>query len=65
MAADRIVLLRLWRPPNALLFPVMDMMGRGFGAVQFGEAAAYGFILTAVIVARHRARCSPCAPGGL
>ncbi|UUP18660.1 carbohydrate ABC transporter permease [Nitratireductor thuwali] len=35
---------------NGLLFPVMDMMGRGFGSVAFGEAAAYGFILTAVIV---------------
>jgi multiple sugar transport system permease protein len=28
----------------------MDMMGRGFGALKFGQAAAYGFILTAVIV---------------
>ncbi|WP_102957657.1 carbohydrate ABC transporter permease [Mangrovicella endophytica] len=36
---------------NALLFPVMDMMGRAFGAVRFGQAAAYGFILTAIIVA--------------
>ena len=35
---------------NALLFPVMDMMGRGFGDLAFGEAAAYGFILTVVIV---------------
>ena len=35
---------------GALLFPVMDMMGRGFGALKFGQAAAYGFILTAVIV---------------
>ncbi|MDR3372875.1 MAG: sugar ABC transporter permease [Ancalomicrobiaceae bacterium] len=35
---------------NALLFPVMDMMGRGFGAVKFGEAAAYGFLLTLAIV---------------
>lgn len=36
---------------SALLFPVMDMMGRGFGAVKFGQAAAYGFILTIAIVA--------------
>jgi multiple sugar transport system permease protein len=36
---------------NALLFPVMDMMGRGFGELKFGQAAAYGFILTTVIVA--------------
>lgn len=36
---------------NALLFPVMDMMGRGFGAVRFGEAAAYGFLLTIAIIA--------------
>lgn len=35
---------------GALLFPVMDMMGRGFGSVRFGQAAAYGFILTAIIV---------------
>ena len=36
---------------HALLFPVMDMMGRAFGGVRFGEAAAYGFILTVAIVA--------------
>jgi multiple sugar transport system permease protein len=35
---------------GALLFPVMDMMGRGFGGVKFGEAAAYGFLLTVVIM---------------
>lgn len=35
---------------NALLFPVMDMMGRGFGALKFGQASAYGFILTGIIV---------------
>lgn len=35
---------------NALLFPVMDMMGRAFGGVKFGEAAAYGFLLTIAIV---------------
>ncbi|EIM26376.1 carbohydrate ABC transporter permease [Microvirga lotononidis] len=36
---------------NTLLFPVMDIMGRGFGAVKFGQAAAYGFMLTALIIA--------------
>jgi len=35
---------------NALLFPVMDMMGRAFGSVRFGEASAYGFMLTVAIV---------------
>ena len=35
---------------RALLFPVMDMMGRGFGGLHFGQASAYGFILTTVIV---------------
>jgi multiple sugar transport system permease protein len=35
---------------KALLFPVMDLMGRAFGALKFGESAAYGFILTALIV---------------
>lgn len=36
---------------RALLFPVMDMMGRGFGRLGFGLAAAYGFLLTLAIVA--------------
>ncbi|TWA50640.1 carbohydrate ABC transporter membrane protein 1 (CUT1 family) [Sinorhizobium medicae] len=35
---------------KALLFPVMDMMGRGFGSLSFGLASAYGFVLTFVIV---------------
>ncbi|SMH28080.1 carbohydrate ABC transporter permease [Mesorhizobium australicum] len=35
---------------GALLFPVMDMMGRAFGEVRFGEASAYGFLLTIAIV---------------
>jgi multiple sugar transport system permease protein len=35
---------------KALLFPVMDMFGRAFGVVKFGEASAYGFLLTALIV---------------
>lgn len=36
---------------GALLFPVMDMMGRAFGGVQFGLASAYGFLLTIAIIA--------------
>jgi len=35
---------------KALLFPVMDMMGRGFGGLSFGLAAAYGFLLTLAII---------------
>ncbi len=31
---------------KALLFPVMDMFGRAFGVIKFGEASAYGFLLT-------------------
>jgi multiple sugar transport system permease protein len=34
---------------KALLFPVMDMFGRAFGVLKFGEASAYGFLLTALI----------------
>jgi multiple sugar transport system permease protein len=35
---------------KALLFPVMDMFGRAFGVYKFGEAAAYGFLLTTLII---------------
>jgi multiple sugar transport system permease protein len=35
---------------QGLLFPVMDLMGRAFGSLKFGEASAYGFILTTFIV---------------
>lgn len=35
---------------KTLLFPVMDMMGRGFGGLKFGQAAASGFILTMLIL---------------
>jgi len=35
---------------KALLFPVMDMMGRGFGGLSFGLASAYGFLLTLAII---------------
>jgi multiple sugar transport system permease protein len=37
-------------PLKALLFPVMDMFGRAFGVIKFGEASAYGFLLTTLIV---------------
>jgi multiple sugar transport system permease protein len=36
---------------KALLFPVMDMMGRAFGGLKFGQASAYGFLLTILIIA--------------
>ena len=35
---------------KGLLFPVMDMMGRAFGTLRFGQAAAYGFMLTVMIL---------------
>jgi multiple sugar transport system permease protein len=35
---------------KALLFPVIDMFGRAFGVYKFGEASAYGFLLTALIM---------------
>jgi multiple sugar transport system permease protein len=35
---------------KALLFPVMDMFGRAFGTYKFGEASAYGFLLTILII---------------
>jgi multiple sugar transport system permease protein len=35
---------------KALLFPVMDMFGRAFGILKFGEASAYGFLLTILII---------------
>jgi multiple sugar transport system permease protein len=35
---------------KALLFPVMDMFGRAFGVYKFGEASAYGFMLTVLII---------------
>jgi multiple sugar transport system permease protein len=32
-------------PLQGMMFPVMDVMGRAFGALRFGEAAGYAFIL--------------------
>jgi multiple sugar transport system permease protein len=37
-------------PLQGMLFPVMDIMGRGFGGRRFGEAAAYASILFALIL---------------
>lgn len=37
-------------PQQGLLFPVMDIMGRAFGGLKFGQAAAYGIILTIFIL---------------
>jgi multiple sugar transport system permease protein len=33
-----------------MMFPVMDVMGRAFGALRFGEAAGYAFILFVLIL---------------
>ena len=38
-------------PLQGMMFPVMEVMGRGFGALRFGEAAAYAFILFTFILA--------------
>jgi len=32
-------------PMQGMLFPVMDIMGRAFGSLKFGEASAYAWIL--------------------
>ncbi|HEY3290136.1 MAG TPA: sugar ABC transporter permease [Anaerolineae bacterium] len=37
-------------PQQGMLFPVMDIMGRAFGALKFGEAAAYAWILLVVVL---------------
>jgi multiple sugar transport system permease protein len=37
-------------PLQGMMFPVMDMMGRAFGSLRFGEAAAYAFILLILIL---------------
>jgi multiple sugar transport system permease protein len=38
-------------PLQTLMFPVMDVMGRAFGALRLGEAAAYAVILFLIIMA--------------
>lgn len=35
-------------PLGGMLFPVMDVMGRAFGSLKFGEAAAYSVILLVI-----------------
>lgn len=35
---------------SGLLFPVMDMLGKAFGSLKFGASAAYGVVLTFVIL---------------
>jgi multiple sugar transport system permease protein len=37
-------------PLQGLLFPVMDIMGRAFGGLKFGEASAYAWILLVFIL---------------
>lgn len=37
-------------PLRGMLFPVMDIVGRAFGRLKFGEASAYSFLLFAVIL---------------
>jgi multiple sugar transport system permease protein len=37
-------------PLQGMLFPVMDVMGRGFGGRRFGEAAACASILFVLIL---------------
>ena len=37
-------------PLQGMLFPVMDIMGRAFGALRFGEASAYAWILLVIVL---------------
>jgi multiple sugar transport system permease protein len=37
-------------PQQGMLFPVMDIMGRAFGSLKFGEASAYAWILLVIIL---------------
>ena len=37
-------------PQQGMLFPVMDIMGRAFGSLKFGEASAYAWILLVVVL---------------
>jgi multiple sugar transport system permease protein len=37
-------------PLQGMLFPVMDIMGRAFGSLKFGEASAYAWILLIVVL---------------
>jgi len=37
-------------PMQGMMFPVMDIMGRAFGALKFGEASAYAWLLLVVVM---------------
>jgi multiple sugar transport system permease protein len=37
-------------PMQGMLFPVMDIMGRAFGSLKFGEASAYAWILLIIVL---------------
>lgn len=37
-------------PLQGMMFPVMDIVGRAFGRLKFGEASAYAWLLLAVIL---------------
>jgi multiple sugar transport system permease protein len=37
-------------PLQGMMFPVMDIMGRGFGSLKFGESSAYAWILLILIL---------------
>jgi multiple sugar transport system permease protein len=37
-------------PQQGMLFPVMDIMGRAFGGLKFGEASAYAWILLVFVL---------------
>lgn len=37
-------------PLQGMMFPVMDIMGRAFGSLKFGEASAYAWILLILIL---------------
>ncbi len=37
-------------PLQGMMFPVMDIMGRAFGSLKFGEASAYAWILLVLVL---------------
>jgi multiple sugar transport system permease protein len=37
-------------PLQGMMFPVMDIMGRAFGSLKFGEASAYAWILLVIVL---------------
>jgi multiple sugar transport system permease protein len=38
-------------PLQGMMFPVMDIMGRAFGSLKFGESSAYAWILLVLVLA--------------